>query len=124
SGESPRLRGLARGAKVTTADVFAAEAQGDPAAQVILENVVRLISINLAGVVNTLDLSMIVMGGGVVNASPNFVDRIQRRIREFLMTDEARRDLQVVRESFENSALVGAAADVFLRTGILQPETV
>jgi predicted NBD/HSP70 family sugar kinase len=104
---------------VTTPDVFQAEAQGDPAASAILENVVRLISINLGGVVNTLDLDKIVMGGGVVHACPDFVTRIQRRIRDYLMTEEAKRDLQVVIESFENSALTGAAADVFLRSGTL-----
>ena len=119
SGESPSLRRLAYGRRVTTADVFSAEAKGDPAAQVIIENVVRLISINLGGVVNTLDLRMIVMGGGVVHASPTFVERINTRIRDFLMTEEAKRDLQLVKESFENSALLGAAADVFLRSGTL-----
>lgn len=122
SGESPLLRRLADGRRVTTADVFSAEAQGDPAAQAIIEDVVRLISINLGGVVNTLDLSMIVMGGGVVHASPNFVQRINHRIRDFLMTEEAKRDLQVVKESFDNSALLGAAADVFLRSGALPQE--
>jgi len=102
SGASPLLRTLADGRRVTTADVFSAEAQGDPAAQTIVEDVVRLISINLGGVVNTLDLSMIVIGGGVVHASPSFVPRINHRIRDFLMTEEAKRDLQVVNESFDN----------------------
>lgn len=119
SGESLLLRSLADGRRVSTADVFFAEAQGDPAAQAIIENVIRLISINLGGVVNTLDLSMIVMGGGVVHASPTFIQRINTRIRDFLMTEEAKRDLQVVKESFDNSALLGAAADVFLRSGVL-----
>jgi len=122
SGQSPLLRLLANGRNVTTADVFSAEAQGDPAAHAILENVIRLISINLGGVANTLDLSMIVMGGGVVQASSNFVQRINHRIRDFLMTEEAKRDLQVVKESFDNSALLGAAADVFLRSGALPQE--
>jgi glucokinase len=122
SGESPLLHRLVNGRRVTTADVFSAEAQGDPAAQAIIENVVRLISINLAGVVNTLDLSMIVMGGGVVHGSSSFVRRINHCIRDFLMTEEAKRDLQVVKESFDNSALLGAAADVFLRSGALPQE--
>lgn len=122
SGESPLLRQLADGRRVTTADVFSADTQGDLAAQAIIEDVVRLISINLGGVVNTLDLSMIVMGGGVVHASSNFVQRVDHRIRDFLMTEEAKRDLQVVKESFDNSALLGAAADVFLRSGALPQE--
>jgi glucokinase len=118
AGDSLLLRQAAGTRPVTSADVFWAEAQGDPAARMIVENVIRLISINLGGVVNTLDLDVIVMGGGVVHASPDFVPRIHRRIRDFLMTEEARRDLRVVKETFENSALVGAAADVFLRSGI------
>lgn len=122
AGESPFLRQVAEKRRVTSADVFQAEAQGEPAARAIIEEVIRLISINLAGVVNTLDLDIIVMGGGVVHASPTFVPRIQSRIRDFLMTEEAKRDLQVVKESFENSALVGAAIDVFLRSGVLPPE--
>ncbi|HEX5807841.1 MAG TPA: ROK family protein [Anaerolineales bacterium] len=122
SGESPVLRRLAGEGRVTTADVFSAEAQGDMAAQKIIENIIRLISINLAGVVNTLDLAMIVMGGGVVHASPTFIQRINTRIRDFLMTEEAKRELQVVKESFENSALLGAAADVFLRSRALPQE--
>jgi glucokinase len=122
SGDSPLLNELAKGGKVTASDVFSAETQGDPAARAILEDVIRLISINLGGLVNTLDLDMIVMGGGVVNASPDFVPQINRRIRDFLMTEEAKREVQVVKESFENSALVGAAADVFLGSGVLPQE--
>ena len=122
SGDSPLLRQIAGNRKVTTADVFHAETLGDPAAQAVIEEVIRLISINLAGLVNTLDLDIIVMGGGVVHASPDFVRRIQGRTRDFLMTEEAKRDLQVVKETFENSALVGAAIDVFLRSGMLPPE--
>lgn len=123
SGDSPLLSQVAEKRMVVPADVFHAEAMGDPAAHAIIEEVVRLISINLAGVVNTLDLDIIVIGGGVIHASPGFVPRIQRRIRDFLMTEEAKRDLQVVEETFENSALVGAAVDVFLRSGVLPPET-
>jgi predicted NBD/HSP70 family sugar kinase len=79
-----------------------------------------LVSINLGGVVNTLDLEMLILGGGVAKASPDFISRIDKRIRDYLMTDEAKRDLVVTKESFTNSALFGAAADVFLRQGILE----
>jgi glucokinase len=116
SGDSPLLAGvLASGHALTTADVFQAEASGDAASHAIIEDVIRLIAINLGGVVNTLDLDMIIMGGGVVHTNPNFVPRIAARIHDFLMTVEAQRDLEVVEESFENSALMGAAADVFYR---------
>jgi glucokinase len=118
-GESPYLQAIAKKRPIATSDVFDAEADGDPSAAVILEQVVRMIAINLGGLVNILDLDMVVVGGGVASACPDFVERISQRIRSHLMTEEAIRDLQVVKESFENSALVGAAVDVFLRQGIL-----
>jgi glucokinase len=119
SGRSPLLAQLAGDRPVSTHMVFQANANGDPAAVEIINQVIRLISINLGGVVNTLDLHMIVMGGGVVNASPDFVPRINARIRDFLETEEAKRDLMVVKETFPNAALFGSAADFFISHGCL-----
>jgi glucokinase len=118
AGHSPALAHLAQDGRVTSAMVFQAEAAGDLEAQAIVEQVIRLISINLGGVVNLLDLEMIVMGGGVTHGSPDFVARVSRRIRDFLMTVEARRDLRVIHESFPNAALFGAAAHVFIESGV------
>ncbi len=120
AGASPTLAELSKGQPVTSRMVIQAAQAGDPAAKEIFEQVIRLISINLGGVVNLLDLDMIVMGGGVVHSTPDFVDRIDARIRDFLMTEEAKRDLRVVKESFSNAALYGAAADLFIRQGILE----
>lgn len=105
--------------EVTAPMVFEAFEAGDKAAQRILERVIFLICQNLGGAVNLLDLDMIVLGGGVCNGSEWFVKRIDQRIRDFLETVEARRDLQVARESFVDSALWGAAADVFAHRGIV-----
>ncbi|MEW6401154.1 MAG: ROK family protein [Chloroflexota bacterium] len=117
-GESPFLQAILVERTVMTRDVFAAEYAGDPGAHAILEEVLRLIAINLGGLVNTLDLEAIILGGGVVSAFPDFIPRLDQRIRDFLMTAEAIRDLRILKESFENSSLIGAAADVFLRQGI------
>lgn len=104
--------------QVTTPMVFSAVEAGDEAAQRIIDQVITLICQNLGAAVNLLDLEMIILGGGVCNGSDWFVERIDRRIRDFLMTVEARRDLRIVRETFEDSALWGAAADVFAHYGI------
>ena len=77
-------------------------------------------AIGIAGLVNTLDLEMIVIGGGVAHASPDYISRIDRKVRDYLMTVEARRDLRVVRESMPNSALFGAAANAFIETGVIE----
>ena len=62
------------------------------------------------------------MGGGVTEAAPWFVERVAAGIRAYLMTAEAKRDLQVKRRSTPNAALWGAAAHVFAAEGILQAD--
>jgi glucokinase len=119
SGISPYLKNIASKGMITARDVFEGEAAGDAGAHAVIEEEIRLICINLGGLVNILDLEMIIIGGGITNASSDFISRIDRRIRDFLMTEEAIRDLIILKESFDNSSLTGAAADVFYRQGII-----
>lgn len=120
-GLSPVLSNMQQevNSPVTTRMVFEAAARGDAAAQEILEGVIRKLGISLSSMVNLLDLDMIILGGGVWNGSPDFMQRVDQRIRGFVMTEEAKRDLKIVRESFDNSALMGAAANLFLKKGLL-----
>ena len=120
-GRSPVLKELCRGKcdDISTRMVFEAERQGDGAAHEIIEEVVRKLGISLSGMVDLLDLEMIVLGGSVWKGSPDFLERVDRRVRGFLMTEEAKRDLQIVLESFDNSALKGAGAYVFQEKGLL-----
>lgn len=117
AGKSVILSSLALGGQVTTPVVFRAIELGDEIATAIVDEVIRLICINLGGMVNLLDLSLIVIGGGVTAAAPWFVERISSDIRAYLMTAEAQRDLRVLRESMPNAALWGAAAHVFAAEG-------
>jgi glucokinase len=105
--------------QITTKMVFKAEQMGDQASKEIIEEVVRKLGISLSSMVNILDLEMIILGGGVWEGSPDFIQRVDKKIRNFVMTEEAKRDLKIVKESFDNSALVGAGAYVFLKKGIL-----
>jgi glucokinase len=119
AGHSPIMATLSDGERVTTRVVIQAFHQKDPAAVSIIEQVARLIAINLSGLVNTLDLEMIIMGGGVIQACPEMIERVDHYIRKYLMSEESRRDLRIYKESFDNSALYGAAADVFLRSALI-----
>ena len=119
AGKSVVLSSLARGGEVTTRMVFRAIERGDEIVRAIVDDAIRLICINLGGMVNLLDLNLIVMGGGVTEAAPWFVERINDEIRAYLMTAEAQRDLRVVRESMPNAALWGAAAHVFAAEGFI-----
>lgn len=121
-GRSPVLKQMseAAGKKVTTRMVYEAEAQGDPAAIEIVAEQIRKLAISLSAMIDLLDLEMIVMGGGVLKGAADFLDRVDNRVRGFLMTVEAQRDLKIVRETFDNSALMGAAATVFIKNNILE----
>jgi glucokinase len=122
AGRSPVLKELSQmaGTHVTTRMVFEAEAKNDEAAKQIIAEQIRKLGISLSSMINLLDLEMIVMGGGVLKGAQDFLDRVDRRVRGFLMTVEAKRDLKIVRESFDNSALIGAAATVFIENNILK----
>lgn len=118
-GRSPMLCALAAGGRVTTSMVFRAETQGDPAALAIIQDVVHRLAVSLGGLVTILDLELLILGGGVIHANPDLARRIDQSIRRYLMTAEAVRDLRVEIESLPNSALYGAASEVFLCTGLL-----
>ena len=119
AGRSLILSSLAQDGNISTRAVFQAIELGDAVAAEIVDHAIRLICINLGGVVNLLDIRLIVMGGGVTKAAPWLVERINQEIRAYLMTVEAQRDLRVTRESTANAALWGAAAHVFATEGIL-----
>ena len=119
AGRSAILSSLARDGAISTRAVFQAIELGDPVAATIVDDAIRLICINLGGVVNLLDIRLIVMGGGVTKAAPWLVERINNEIRAYLMTVEAQQELRVVRESTANAALWGAAAHVFAAAGVL-----
>ena len=122
TGRSLILSSLAEDGMVSTRAVFQAIELGDPVAAQIVDDAIRLICINLGGVVNLLDINLIVMGGGVAKAAPWLVERVNERIRAYLMTAEAQRELRIVSESSANAALWGAAAHVYAIRGILPRE--
>jgi glucokinase len=122
AGEAPLLALLAGDAPVTTHMVVQAYRQQDQAAVKIIDEVVRMIAISLSGVNNLLDLEMFILGGGVIHALPELVGLVGERIRGYLMSAEAKRDLLIVQESFPNSSLVGAAAYAFVKLGLLYDE--
>ena len=119
AGRSLILSALAHEGAISTRAVFQAIEMGDPVAAQIVDDAIRLICINLGGVVNLLDIKLIVMGGGVTKAAPWLVERINDEIRAYLMTAEAQRELRVVGESTANAALWGAAAHVYAVEGSL-----
>ncbi len=62
---------------ITTAEVFAAHAAGDPLAEQVIRNAVELWGIAVANLVSLFDPEIVVFGGGVFGPAARFLDRIQ-----------------------------------------------
>lgn len=118
-GHDTILRDMARssGGPVTVPMVFQAEAQGDPVAMHIIGQVVRFTGRALGTMVNLLDISLVIMGGGVAHAGRDFLARAEAEARNHCFSRVAAAALRVVPESLPNAALFGCAADVFARVG-------
>jgi glucokinase len=107
------LRDMAGNEPITAEMVLRASADGDPVAEQIVTQMVRYHAIGLGGLVNTLDICLIIVGGGLMKAGPEFLRRIEALTRQHVFSAEVRRDLRFVPESLPNFALFGAAASVF-----------
>jgi glucokinase-like ROK family protein len=113
SGRSPALRALLRekGA-LDASDVVDAAAQGDAASLELVANAGRVVGRVLATMVNVLNPSLVVVGGGVAKAG----DGLLATIRETIYgrsTPLATRDLLVKRSTLEGlGGVVGAATMV------------
>jgi glucokinase len=118
-GHDTILRDMARlgGGSVTAPMVFQAEAQGDPVAVHIIGQVVRYVGRALGTMVNLLDISLVIVGGGVGHAGRDFLARAEAEARSHCFSRVAAAALRVVPESLPNAALFGCAADVFARVG-------
>lgn len=78
------LRTLARDAgTVTSRDVFAAAGRGDGYARRVLETVAHHMAAVVVNIVNLLDVSRIVLGGGMVQDGSPLVAAVEARMREW-----------------------------------------
>jgi glucokinase len=62
---------------LTTADVFAAEAEGDPLARRVIDNAVELWGMAVANLVSLFDPDIVVFGGGVFGPAADYLERIR-----------------------------------------------
>jgi len=118
-GESDMMKEMAGESEITARVVIQAMQKKDPAACRIIDEKINMIAKVMGGLANTLDLEMIIIGGGVASAIPGFIEIIQERSRDYLMFEEAKKELRIAGETFSNAALYGAAANFFIKEGVL-----
>jgi len=92
------------------AGVFQAARRKDRQAVDLLESVADDLAVGLAGVINAFDPEVLVIGGGVVDAEPGYVDLISRKTARLTFASTSRK-LQMRRARLGNAAgFIGAAA--------------
>ncbi|NLF31611.1 MAG: ROK family protein [Planctomycetes bacterium] len=83
SGMAPRLHERVGGdvAKVTTREMAAAAEAGDASVRGAIEQAARWLGYGVANVVVTLHPELIVLGGGVAEIGPMYIDTVERTMR-------------------------------------------
>ncbi|WP_019912590.1 ROK family protein [Paenibacillus sp. HW567] len=77
------MRQMADGGQVRAEHVFAAAAEGDAAAVQILKQSYEHMAVVIKNISITLDLERIILGGGVVEKNPGYVDEISSRVSRY-----------------------------------------
>jgi glucokinase len=110
SGQAIAQRGReVMGDGVTTREVFAAVARGDPDARAIVDEVVIYLGMGVANLVNTLNPEMVVLGGGVFQSGSELFERVRRDFVRWTQPFAAQRVRVVVSTLGERAGLYGAA---------------
>ena len=120
TGKAPELaRAMSENPEFSSKVVFQYATQGDPAAKQIFEVVGRTLGLVLAAMVNTLNLPMYVLGGGLASGweafAPAMFDELRKRSYVYVATqpDErlpARKHTLITRALLGSDAgLIGAA---------------
>ncbi len=93
------------GATPTTGEqIVNAASDGNGAAQSVIDEVARWTAIGLAGLINSFDPAMVLIGGGFGAALPMFVPSVERHLRDVIYQPD-QRDLPVIK-----AASLGARA--------------
>jgi len=109
---SPLLSRLTAGdpRRLTGQGVAAAASEGDPVANAAMEDLARWLGVGLALIADVFDPELVVIGGGVSESAPLFLDEAREHYAA-LLTGAGRRPLARIRTAQlgEAAAVVGAA---------------
>ncbi len=121
-GASPALRALGGQELLTPLTVAQLAETGDAGAQRAFAQMGRYLGIGVANLINTLDLPMIIVGGGVASAWPLFAPALFAAVREhsvvYRLVEPSQRDTLERDRTFLRPALLGPAAGL-LGAGLL-----
>ena len=110
AGEAPSLAAVATAGLVRGEHVAAAVVAGDPDAIAVLDRFAWWVALGVANLVNVLDCSAVVIGGGLVDLGDHLLDPVRRHLPTLLMGAAHRPEVAVLPAALGPAAgSVGAA---------------
>lgn len=104
------LYDAAKSGKLTAKDAFNAYDEGDSLAHEVITRAEDYLAITLANIVNVLNPSVLIIGGGVAIGQPRFIEAVKDKIAQYAIIQNAEA-LSVVMAKFQEKAgVIGAAA--------------
>lgn len=106
---SPSIEALMTDERLDAGGVFAAASDGDPLAQRIVEETVSVLGAGLANLVNLLNPSCIVLGGGVARVGAALLDPLREEVKRRAFASAAQACTILPAGLPETAGMVGAA---------------
>jgi glucokinase len=95
---------------LTSADIYQAARDGEPAAIAVMQEMGRALGIGIADLINIFNPEMIVIGGGVKDAWPLFIEAARDEVRKRAFDYPASRTQIVPSVLGDDAGMIGAAA--------------
>jgi len=103
---------------ITSEQIYQAAREGDGLALRVMKDMGRMLGIGIANLINIFNPEMIVIGGGVRDAWPLFIDATREEIRKRAFEAPAERTAIMPSLLGDDAGMVGAAAVALQRTRV------
>lgn len=103
--------------EITSAQVYQAASEGNACALKVMQDMGRLLGIGIANLINIFNPEMVVIGGGVKDGWPLFIDSTRAEIRKRAFEVPAARTEIVPSKLGDDAGMVGAAAAALQKAG-------
>jgi glucokinase len=97
-------------AEITSSDVYQHARDGEPLAIAVMREMGRALGIGIANLINIFNPEMVVIGGGVKDAWPLFIEAVRDEVRKRAFEYPAERTQIVPSVLGDDAGMVGAAA--------------
>lgn len=98
---------------MTSENIYRAAGNGEGTAVSVMEQMGSFLGIGIANLINIFNPEMVVIGGGVREAWPLFIDAVRREILQRAFAFPAERTILVPSQLGDDAGMVGAAAVAF-----------